>query len=302
MKYSIVIHGGSSAFTNREFEELEKHYPGIKNEYFKMLDLIIETGSKMLAAGDEAEYVVCQCISMFENCELFNAGKGSARTKSGQYSHDAAIMNGQNKHYGSLTNSKCVKNPILAADAIMNVYGHKFLTADDELDGLVKEYDFEQVDNGYFRSLKKEHIDSVIKGDCKYSTVGCVVMDTYGNICAGTSTGGLRNKEDGRVGDSCCIGCGTYADNLYGGISCTGTGEYFIRDVVAYDIIAQMKYSNCSMIEAMEWKFGELEPKAGGIIGIDQDGQVHYHFTSNGLFRASLEYHNGDIIRSVGIH
>lgn len=43
-------------------------------------------------------------------------------------------------------------------------------------------------------------------------TVGAVVLDQYGTLCAATSTGGLTNKLPGRIGDTPTLGAGFWAE------------------------------------------------------------------------------------------
>ncbi|MPM23912.1 hypothetical protein SDC9_70389 [bioreactor metagenome] len=154
------------------------------------------------------------------------------------------------------------------------------------------------VDSSYFVTVEMKKRYEKIKAD-KNGTVGCVVRDIYGNICAGTSTGGMMMKKWGRIGDSPVIGAGTYADSRYAGISCTGHGEYFIRYSVAYDIIARMKYGNQSLKEAMHAVlFDVLLPAGGtgGIIGIDASGNIVVDFNTTGMFRASTSQSVGHVI------
>ncbi|GIV44384.1 MAG: hypothetical protein KatS3mg035_1507 [Bacteroidia bacterium] len=101
--------------------------------------------------------------------------------------------------------------------------------------------------------------------ESKYGTVGAVALDKYGNLAAGTSTGGIQNKLPGRVGDSPIIGAGTYADNDYAAVSCTGHGEYFIKNVVAYDVIALMEYKNYSLEQATQYIIMDKLLKQKGI-------------------------------------
>ena len=123
----------------------------------------------------------------------------------------------------------------------------------------------------------------------KYGTVGCVVMDRYGNLAAGTSTGGIVNKDYNRIGDSPIIGAGTYANNKTCAISCTGHGEMFIRSVAAYDVSCLMEYKGLSLQAAMEVvvheKLMALNGE-GGMIGVDAKGNTAMVFNSAGMYRA----------------
>jgi len=124
----------------------------------------------------------------------------------------------------------------------------------------------------------------------KFGTVGCVALDKNGNIAAGTSTGGMTLKMPGRVGDSPIIGAGTFADNATCGISATGHGEFFMRNLVAYDISALMKYKNLSLKEAAQKVIQEKLKSiggSGGVIGLDAQGNIIAEFNTPGMFRAS---------------
>ena len=130
------------------------------------------------------------------------------------------------------------------------------------------------------------------KIDSKYGTVGAVALDKYGNLAAGTSTGGMTNKMYGRVGDSPIIGAGTYANNNTCAVSCTGHGEYFIRSVVAYDIGALMEYKNMTVKEAADEVIHRKLPKlggSGGVIAVDIKGNFTMPFNTEGMYRGFVK-------------
>ena len=122
----------------------------------------------------------------------------------------------------------------------------------------------------------------------KFGTVGCVALDQAGNLAAGTSTGGLTNKQFGRVGDSPIIGAGTYADNATCAVSCTGTGEFFIRVGVARDIAARMAYARMPLREAAAATLDDVTRLGGdgGLIALDRDGNITTPFNTTGMYRA----------------
>ncbi len=120
-------------------------------------------------------------------------------------------------------------------------------------------------------------------------TVGCVALDQAGNLAAATSTGGLTNSEYRRVGDSPIIGAGTYANNQMCAVSCTGTGEIFIRNIVAHDVACLVAYKNLPLKEAChELVFNKLKPMGGegGLIAVDPAGNVELVFNTEGMYRA----------------
>ncbi len=69
-------------------------------------------------------------------------------------------------------------------------------------------------------------------------TAGAVALDKAGNLAAATSTGGKDQQAypAGLATVRRCAGC--YANNAAAAVSCTGTGEVFIRALAAYDITA----------------------------------------------------------------
>ncbi len=124
----------------------------------------------------------------------------------------------------------------------------------------------------------------------RMGTVGAVACDANGNLAAATSTGGMTNKKFGRVGDSCVIGAGTYAENSTCAASCTGHGEYFMLGVTAFDIAARMKYRNLGLADAARETLQRLTEIGGegGFIAVDRFGNVVMPFNSEGMYRASI--------------
>ena len=183
---------------------------------------------------------------------------------------------------------KNIAHPIELARLVMEKTRH-VLFAGEGADQLGKKYGLKWVDNSYFYTPHrkeawerwKERMDKE-----KHGTVGCVCLDEYGNIAAGTSTGGLTGKMPGRVGDSPICGAGTYANNKTCGISGTGTGELFIRNNVAFNISALMEYKGMTLQQAEdEMIHNRLKPDDGGVIGVDKDGNYAFSFNTEGMFR-----------------
>ncbi len=142
-----------------------------------------------------------------------------------------------------------------------------------------------ELDHGSAKPIDVEFNDN------KFGTVGVVALDIDGNICAGTSTGGMTNKKYGRIGDSPIIGAGTYANNKTCGISCTGHGEYFIRAVAAYDVSALMEYKGYSLEKAANEVINEKLKKMGGeggLVGLDAKGNVVMAFNTPGMYRGYI--------------
>jgi len=251
----------------------------------------IQTGIAKINKGDSASAIVVDVIKILENSPLFNAGKGAVFTHDGKNEMDASIMNGKTKNAGAVAGVTRIKNPITAAFEVMINSNHVLLSGygANKFATIQK---LEMVDPSYFYTDEKwNSLQKALKKEkdefSKMGTVGCVVLDKYGNLAAGTSTGGMTNKKFGRIGDSPIIGAGTYADNKTCAVSATGHGEYFIRYTVAYDISARMKYLDESIDKAATTVIKNLKIKGGngGVICIDSKGNISMPFNTLGMFR-----------------
>ena len=296
----LIIHGGAGSIKRGYLtSEQEKAYQ------IKMKEAM-QAGYKVLKDGGKSIDAVIETIKIMEDSPLFNAGKGAVLTHTGVVSMDASIMQGQDLNAGAIAGVKHIKNPITAARLVMDSSVHVMLsgTGADEyaaLNGLQTE------DNSYFitqkrlRQLKKrmgadssllETSDNspLFEGE-KMGTVGCVALDKYGNISAGTSTGGMTNKKYGRIGDSPIIGAGTYADNATCGVSCTGHGEYFIRLSVARNMADLMAYKELSVVDAarevIQNQLTDLGG-TGGLVALDKKGNYTWEFNTPGMFRGVI--------------
>jgi len=278
--YAIIIHGGAGNFTADDLSEAEKL------AYKKALFEALESGKSMLSSGKEAVYVVENVINMLEDDSLFNAGKGAVLTHEGHAELDASIMRGQDRNAGAVAGVRTTRNPISAARMVMDSSVHVLLSGRGA-EAFSRTVDLKQVDNSYFITKKSQKRLKVSID--KHGTVGCAVIDTHGNLAAGTSTGGMNNKRYGRIGDSPIIGAGTWADNQTCAISATGWGEYFIRLGVAHEISALMRYKEVSLEGAAHEVINkQLEQLGGygGIIGVDAFGNVSAVFNTTGMYRA----------------
>lgn len=297
-KYAIAIHGGAGTILkNSMTAEKEQAYKSALKD-------AINAGEGILKNGGAALDAVELAVKSLENNPLFNAGKGSVFTNTGKNEMDASIMNGKDLTAGAVAGVSNIKNPISLARAVMEKSEHVFLTGSGALD-FAKKINIEFADDEYFfvqmryeQLQKAKENDTMMldhtkgnfeNGEKKLGTVGAVAMDVHGNLAAGTSTGGMTNKKYGRVGDSPVIGAGTYASNTTCAISCTGHGEFFIRSVVAYDVSCLMEYKGLSLKEACDIvimnklvNFGG----EGGLIAIDNKGNIELPFNSEGMYRA----------------
>ena len=279
-KYTIVLHGGAGT--------ISKSLPdSVKEVYIKSLKVALQLGKNILEKGGTSLDAVETVVKYLENDEKFNAGKGAVYTSEGTHELDASIMDGRNHSSGAVTVVKHVKNPIVLARAVMEKTPH-ILFAGEGADKLAEKFHLETVPNSYFdtekrydqwQKYKREHGE-------EHGTVGCVALDEYGNLAAATSTGGLTNKMPGRVGDSPLINAGTYANNKTCAVSCTGTGELFIKNTVAFNVSALMEYKNYSLEEAADEMINKrLKSGDGGLIAVDKDGNYATPFNTEGMFR-----------------
>jgi beta-aspartyl-peptidase (threonine type) len=298
-KYAIAIHGGAGTILKSTMT------PEKEQAYTKALTDAISAGETILKKGGPALDAVEMAIRSLENDPLFNAGKGAVFTNTGKNEMDASIMNGKDLMAGAVAGVTNIKNPISLARAVMEQSEHVLLTGAGAMD-FAKKVNAEMADDAYFfvqmrydqlqqakesdtmildHTVEKQDLDK----EKKFGTVGAVALDVNRDLAAGTSTGGMTNKKFGRVGDSPIIGSGTYANNQTCAISCTGHGEFFIRSVVAYDISCLMEYKGLSLKQACDLVVMDKLVKIGGeggLIAMDQKGNIELPFNSEGMYRA----------------
>lgn len=293
-KYAIVIHGGAGNISPETVSQK------IKIEYEADLKKAIITAENILKNGGTSLEAVESAIVILEDSPLFNAGKGAVFTNKGENELDASIMDGKTLNAGAVSGVKRIKNPVKLASKIMTKSKHVMLSGEGA-EEFAKIHNLEMVDNSYFfterrwKSLKKAKEKDKLK---KHGTVGAVAIDIYGNLAAATSTGGMTNKKYGRIGDSPIIGAGTYADNDGCAVSCTGHGEYFIINSVAYDLNAQLKYKNIDLQTAADNIINKKLLKqnaSGGLIAIDKNANITMTFNTDGMFRA-YKYPDSEVV------
>ena len=281
-KIAIVIHGGAGIILKENISKSKE------DSIINKLDEAISKGWGLLKKGQSSEMAVIETIKILEDSPLFNAGKGSVFNSEGKVENDASIMRGNDLNAGASSGTSNVKNPITLAANIMNHSEHVFLSGKGA-ENFAKNRNLEIVNNEYFHTKFRYNQLLNKKGEDKYGTVGCVAIDVNGNIVAGTSTGGMTNKKWGRIGDSPIIGAGTYANNNTCGISSTGSGEYFIRTVAAYQVSSLLENHNYDLKKAMNKviheKIGAIGGD-GGMIGIDKNSNISMEFNTPGMYRA----------------
>ncbi|MBI3311456.1 isoaspartyl peptidase/L-asparaginase family protein [Serratia quinivorans] len=298
----IAIHGGAGAIT-RAALSAEK-----EQEYIQALSDIVVTGQQILARGGSALDAVTEAVRLLEECPLFNAGKGSVFTHQGTHELDACVMDGRTCDAGAVAGVSRIRNPVLAARAVLENSQH-VLFAGEGAEKFAAAHDLEMVAPDFFFTQARfdqlhraqaeqgrvllDHDGAAqssepIDPDRKFGTVGAVALDALGNLAAATSTGGMTNKQAGRVGDTPIIGAGCYANNATVAVSSTGTGEIFMRGVSAYDVSALMEYAGLSLQQATDRVVMEkllAMGGSGGMIAIDSHGNVALPFNSEGMYR-----------------
>ncbi len=293
--FTIAIHGGAGAVSRQTIAESEDPI------FREGLHAALNAGYAVLEKGATALDAVEAAVRSLEDNPLFNAGKGAVYTKKGIHEMDASIMDGSNLKAGAIAGIRNVKNPVSLARKVMEQSGHVLLSGKGAGEFALKVKEEMESDDYFYTRLRYDqwlkvrhtdfyHLDHIgdETPDRKFGTVGAVALDQHGHIAAATSTGGMINKQFGRIGDSPLIGCGTYANDETCAISCTGHGEYFIRAVVAYDVSCLMEYKGLSLKEATEKvmldKLKKMQAE-GGLIGADAKGNISLCFNAIGMHR-----------------
>jgi len=310
-RIAIAIHGGAGTISRTQMA-------AEGSKYAQKLHHIVQTAYKLLAEGKTALEAVTIAVQLLENCPLFNAGKGAVLNNKRKAEMDAALMCGKSLKAGAVCGVNNIKNPILLAQKVMEKSPHLMLAGRGAFE-FAQKHGIECVDDTYFlteirlkqwkkaqqtgsieldhqdddflaNSLNLEYLEQEKRNE-KFGTVGAVAVDNQGNVAAATSTGGMTNKHQGRIGDSPIIGVGTYANNKTCAISCTGVGEIFMRHVIAYDVSCLMAYKGMGLHEAsqhviMEKLPSKGHPDCGGLIAVDAQGNVAFPYNSTGMYRA----------------
>ena len=300
---AMVIHGGAGVI------DPSKMTAAREASYRAGLAAALDAGYEVLARGGSSLDAVTAAVRTMEDDPQFNAGRGAVLNRDGDAELDAAIMDGAGPRAGAVAAVRHVKNPIELARLVMEKSPHVLLAADGAED-FALEQGVVLVPRAYFRTEQREHeLEEARRADAarargapttradllsgeSMGTVGAVALDRDGNLAAATSTGGLTDKHKGRVGDTPLIGAGTYASNDSCAVSGTGQGEYYIRQVVAYDVCALMHYRHMALSQAVhEVVQVKLRHSGGegGVIALDRAGNIAMDFNSVGMFRGARD-------------
>ena len=292
--FGIAVHGGAGTILKSELTDAKE------KAYKDALQSSIDAGYTVLERGGSSLLAVEAAVRALEDCPLFNAGRGAVFNAEGQHEMDASIMEGKTLQAGSVAAVRNLKNPVSLAHKVLEFSDHVLLigegaeifSKDHEIEFESDEYFYDQYRFDQWQKVKGS--DTFVLDHSKekkyLGTVGAVALDKDGNLAAATSTGGMTNKKFGRIGDSAIIGAGNYANNKTCAISCTGSGEYLMRAVTAYDVSCLMEYKQLSLKEAAEESILKRLTALGGdggLISIDVHGNICMPFNCEGMYRAS---------------
>jgi L-asparaginase / beta-aspartyl-peptidase len=292
--FVLVAHGGAGDYSKMKPAEIESRRTAMLKA--------VQAGYAILAKGGAGLDAVEATIRVMEDSGMFDAGRGSYYTREGVPEMDASIMDGRTLKAGSVASLKHIANPIHLARLVMEKTPHVML-AGEGAEEFAKSQGIELVSPYFFfneREWQRYKNAKAAEGKDKsagfsaseeHGTVGVVALDQAGNLAAGTSTGGTVMKMPGRVGDSPILGAGTYANNESCAVSGTGTGEFFMRNIVAADICERVRYLHVSLDQAAnDVVMKELVEQHGdgGVIALDQKGNVAMPFNTNGMMTATV--------------
>ena len=301
----IAIHGGAGTVTRAALTADQER------AYHAALADVLRPPRELLARGGSALDAVTLAVELLEECPLFNAGVGAVFTRDETHELDAAVMDGATLRAGAVACVNRIRRPVRAARAVLD-HGEHVLLVGAGAERFAFDAGLERVDPAHFSTpARREQLHRALAAgqvvldhdgaaaaaasaaapldpDRKHGTVGAVALDAQGHLAAATSTGGMTGKRAGRVGDSPLPGAGTYADDRSAAISCTGTGEVFIRLAVAHDVCARMTYAGQSLEQAASevvmQRLGAFGG-SGGLIAVDARGHVAMPFNSEGMYR-----------------
>jgi beta-aspartyl-peptidase (threonine type) len=295
---AIAIHGGAGTITKSDVS------PQKEDEIRRALEHAVRAGHEVLAGGGTSLDAITRAVTILEDSPYFNAGKGAVFNSEGKNELDASVMDGSTLDAGAVAAVHNVRNPVLLARKVMTDSPHVMLMgAGAEQFAKEQGIAFEE-DAYFFTEYRWQQLQKAKAGpgpgasnlsetpDPWFSTVGAVALDSHGNLAAATSTGGMTNKQWGRVGDAPIIGAGTYADNNSCAVSATGHGEYFIRATVARDICSRVQFKGESLADSADAVVMQQLVKmggSGGIIAADRTGRLALTFNTPGMYRASID-------------
>ena len=286
----LAVHGGAGRIVP------EKLGPQRVAAVRRGLGQSLTTGMVVLRDGGSALDAVVAAVTVLEDDEQFNAGRGAVLTSAGGVQHDAAVADGVTRRAGAVACVRGIRNPVLAARAVLQRTPHVLLSgagaeALAHREGLafvpVEWFITARRQQQLTKLLRSGRADTGSTG----GTVGAVALDGAGHLAAATSTGGIIGQLPGRIGDSPLVGAGTWADDRSCAISATGDGEALMLSVFAHEVDALVRLAGLSLDAACGRALQEVAARAGtgGCIAVTPDGTVVMPFTSAGMFRGWVD-------------
>ena len=277
---TLLVHGGAGKPSGGTVDDEASHH--------EALAAALQAGRDVLDGGGEALDAAEAAVRSLEDCALFNAGRGSVLTSERRVEMDGAVMDGSTQEAGACAAVTLVRHPVSLARAVMEKTPHVLLVGEGAV-RFARDAGLELEDAEWFVTERQRELHS------EHGTVGAAALDAQGNLAAATSTGGVRGQLPGRVGDSPQIGSGTWADERVA-ISCTGTGERFIRAAAAHEVSALVRHAGLSVAEAAQ-RVIETLGGDGGLIALGADGSLAMPFNTGLMYRGSAS--DGEIHTAI---
>jgi isoaspartyl peptidase/L-asparaginase-like protein (Ntn-hydrolase superfamily) len=289
-RWTLVIHGGAGAARATD------HTPEREQAIRASLSAVLASGARLLESGGTSLDAVEQAVCALEDSPLFNAGRGSVLTSTGEHELEAAIMDGRNLGAGAVAVLRRIKNPVALARLVMERTQHVYLQGDGA-EAFARAAGVARVSRRYFRTEERVRDLELVRARAEpprsFGTVGAVALDRHGNLAASTSTGGTTGKLPGRVGDSSVIGAGTYASNAGCAVSCTGQGEFFIRAAAAHEICSLVEHARkdvrAAVAQVIERRLARIGGR-GGAIAVDRRGRIGCAFNTDIMVRGAVAH------------
>jgi beta-aspartyl-peptidase (threonine type) len=301
--WTLMVHGGAGVIAP------DRITPEQEAGARAGLAAAMEAGAAVLRAGGAAINAVEAAVCVLEDDPHFNAGRGAALTSEGTIELDAAIMDGATRAAGAVAGVNRTRHPVKLARAVLMDSRHVLL-AGAAADAFGQAHELEAADPAWFETPeRRRNLDELLARnadafdvDMKYGTVGAVARDAQGHLAAATSTGGVTGKRPGRIGDSPIIGAGTFADDRACAVSCTGSGEFFLRIGVAHEIAARVRLAGDELGAAADTTLAEVTALggSGGVITVGRNGDPVWRFTTPGMYRGRISADSPPIVALYG--
>lgn len=281
MPPSLILHGGAGAYD-----------PMLRDARQHRLRRAFDAAWIILQQGGSALDAAVRAVVELENEPVFNAGVGSCLTEDGEIEMDASVMEGTTFRVGAVGAVRTVRNPILLAKALLETERHVFLVGDGA-ERFASTQGFPVATREELITDRQRQRWRAAQTKGEPGTVGAVALDKNGHLAAATSTGGIFNKQAGRIGDSPIIGAGTYADDTLGASSATGHGEAIIRSTLTRTAVEFLRGGKDPMLAA-QLAVAVLKKRTGGeggLVLLDPFGRVGYAYNTPAM---SLAFVGGD--------